>query len=126
MDDTQPVSASTEASPVDNMNPNEIDSEGLTALQKAARDGDEQQVRTLLNIPGIDVNIQSTAEGWYTGFTALQWAAKTGSAECVRLLLSHPGIDVNIRNNRGIVTYSCVLRQDRMSETLTQHSRHPY
>eukprot|EP01125_Pyxidicula_operculata_P005283 TRINITY_DN1900_c0_g1_i2.p1 TRINITY_DN1900_c0_g1~~TRINITY_DN1900_c0_g1_i2.p1 ORF type:complete len:1019 (-),score=200.05 TRINITY_DN1900_c0_g1_i2:680-3736(-) len=66
---------------------------GQTALYCAAREGHEDVVRRLLEIPGMPVNNQESH-----GSTALHAASYGGHANVVSLLLSF-GCDVNIKNN---------------------------
>ena len=64
-------------------------------LYAAARDGDVEKVRLLLEA-GADVN-------WANEFgtTPIHLAAENGHTECVRLLLAAPGIDVNKADYAG-------------------------
>ena len=67
---------------------------GMTALHRAAKCGDDEQMEKLLNILSINVNVQDE-----NGWTPLHFAAYTGHIECVNILLNAQGIDVNINNN---------------------------
>ncbi len=72
-----------------------------TALMIAAGSGWTEVVRLLLNVPGIDVNIEN-----YNAVTVLILAALNGRTEVVRLLLNVPGIDVN---KQGIVGNTALI-----------------
>jgi ankyrin repeat protein len=62
-------------------------------MQAVAR-GHTETAKTLLSIPGIDVN---TIPPW-TGRTPLHYAVSWGNAELVELLISH-GADLHVRDN---------------------------
>jgi len=64
------------------------DEEGVTALMRAARDGERKDTRALLE-QGTDVNAHDLS-----GWTALTYAAAKGDLEIVKALLSK-GADVN-------------------------------
>ena len=65
-----------------------------TPLYIAAEKGNEEIVRQLLEVEGIDVNKAPTS-GYYEGKTPLYIAAVKGNEEIVRQLLEVEGIDVN-------------------------------
>ena len=76
-------------------NPNEKDSSGRTALMKAARSGNDWQVKALLEA-GVDVNAKDN-DGW----TALMYAVRYQEGlDCVQLLLDSKA-DVKAKNNYG-------------------------
>ena len=79
--------------PLSGINPEQYNSE----LYAAARDGDVEKVRLLLEA-GADVNWKNEAERQNT---PLIRAATYGHTECVRLLLATPGIDVNKADKGG-------------------------
>ena len=81
---------------------NKRDSNGETALHRAAKNGDVEQLKKLLNIKGIDVNIQSTSSDNFKGATALLFAARNNKVDCVKLLLSVKDIDVNKKKEDGL------------------------
>jgi ankyrin repeat protein len=64
-----------------------------TALMAAARNGQTAIVRTLLNVPGIEVNHGDT--------TALMWAARYCHIDVVTALLAFPGIQINKQREDG-------------------------
>ncbi len=66
-----------------------------STLCTAARDGDVEKVRLLLEA-GSDVNKADSDSQ-----TPLIWAARNGHAECAQLLLNTPGIDVNKADKNG-------------------------
>jgi uncharacterized protein len=63
-------------------------------IVQAVACGHTETARTLLSIPGIDVNTISPL----TGRTPLHYAVSWGNAELVELLISH-GADLHIRDN---------------------------
>ena len=65
----------------------------MSMLISAARDGDLERVRELLN-DGADPNIINH------GFNALIWASMNGNIKIVELLLNH-GSDLNLQDNEG-------------------------
>ena len=110
--------------PVDpNLPENKLDKEGYAPLHYAARDGNVAEVKRLLAIHGIDVNIKNNG-----GWTALHYAARSGRTECVKLLLAHPDINVNIKNSQDrtpltvakVYEYNARNKQEIMS-LLRQH-----
>ncbi|KAK9511473.1 hypothetical protein O3M35_000121 [Rhynocoris fuscipes] len=78
-----------------NINPNALDSHGLTPLHVAADRCYAPIIKLLLNCNKIDVNIATPEKG----NTALHYAADGGGTECIQLLLNH-GADVNKRNKK--------------------------
>ena len=70
------------------------DHQGQTALHWAARRGDAEMVKLLLN-KGSDPNIQSKA-----GFSALHYASKCGSIGSIEELIEH-GAMHSVRNSMG-------------------------
>jgi ankyrin repeat protein len=83
-----------------NVNMCGLDDEGsdaLSALMVAARDGRTEMVKSLLNVPGIDVNLGSS----HYGKTALMFAAEEGNDDIVALLIktNAEGIDVNAKDH---------------------------
>lgn len=56
----------------------------------------EDELKQLLEIPGINVNLQDN-----TGQTALMYVSSSTNLLAVQLLLAVPGIDVNFKNNNG-------------------------
>ena len=77
---------------------NARDAKGFTALNAAATLGNDETVRFLLTLPGIDVNVPSnTIEGW-GNLSPLFSAASKGFSVVVALLLDFDGVDVNQPN----------------------------
>ena len=110
--------------PVDpNLPENQGGVDGMTPLHYAARDGNVAEVKRLLAIHGIDVDIKNNG-----GWTALHYAARSGRTECVKLLLAHPDINVNVKTNKGetpltvakVHEYNARNKQEIMS-LLRQH-----
>ncbi|ACE05906.1 hypothetical protein Aasi_0501 [Candidatus Amoebophilus asiaticus 5a2] len=63
---------------------------------KAVKHNSEQEVRKLLNVPGLDVNFKNNAH-----FSALHLVALSGNYIIATFLLSQPIIDVNIQDAKG-------------------------
>jgi len=78
--------------------PNSRDSNGLTPLSWAARNGREAVVKLLLATPGVDINSKSTGK-YEGGRTALSFAAEKGHEAVVKLLLAAPGVDINSKDS---------------------------
>ena len=77
-------------------NPNEMDEFNTTLLMKAAKTGNDWQLKALVNA-NADVNLQEN-DGW----TALMYAVRyQGNMDCVNLLLE-AGADVKKTNNYGM------------------------
>jgi len=70
---------------------------GKTALMHASWRWNEDVVRDLLLVPGIDINNQ----GKFDGMTALMLAAEGGNTPNVKILLDNEDIDVNILDAKG-------------------------
>lgn len=67
---------------------------GTHSLLDAAKSGDDKKVQKLLQMEGIDVNVQDE-----TGWTPLHMSASLGHDKCVAVLLTSPDIKVNAREN---------------------------
>ena len=77
-------------------NPNEADEFNRTLLMKAAKTGNDWQIKALVNA-NADVNLKDN-DGW----TALMYAVRyQGNMDCVQLLLN-AGADVKAVNNFGM------------------------
>eukprot|EP01031_Cornospumella_fuschlensis_P034503 gene34503-41775_t len=68
----------------------------FSALMEVSVAGSAGALRSLLTMPGIDVNYRNA-----TGHTGLMMAVGAGKIENVEVLLKHPGIDVNIVDLTG-------------------------
>ncbi|KAH6915538.1 hypothetical protein BKA70DRAFT_1557799 [Coprinopsis sp. MPI-PUGE-AT-0042] len=84
------------------INVNAADEKGWTALMHAARHGDEEIVKLLVEA-GADPNVVSIPAGvngpdgdYKNGWTSLIVAARKGRTRIVKQLLEAPGIDVNV------------------------------
>ena len=86
---------------------NAQDSDGDTALLRAALMGNADAAELLLEHPDIDPNARDAA----FGATALMWACLHGRVEVVKLLLEHPDIDVNIKNHAGATALTISQRR---------------
>lgn len=73
---------------------------GQTPLIHAISRGDENLVKYLLKVPGIDVNIQDRAK-----LTPFMWAAAWNRENIAKLLLEVPGIKLNAKNKHGETAY---------------------
>lgn len=73
-----------------------VDECGLTALSKAARDGQVKMASLLLQ-SARTVNVNSRS---HVGRTPLSYAAEEGREGVFKLLLHHPDVDVNLRDNK--------------------------
>ena len=76
--------------------PDILQSQQVQKLIESAKDGNIEQVRKLLKIPGIDVNQADS-----NGNTALMWAAANGRQEVVKELLQNKKVDVNQADSNG-------------------------
>jgi len=71
-------------------------STGDTALMKSCFKGHSKCTKMLLDVPNIDVNIQSNE-----GVTALMLAADNNRIECLDLLLKLPHLNCNLQSSSG-------------------------
>ncbi len=65
-------------------------------LIQSAKNRNIEQIRKLLKMPLIDVNVADN-----DGYTALVWAARNGRVEIVKELLKNEKVDVNAADNDG-------------------------
>ena len=79
-----------------NLDVNQVDYDGWTALMFAADNNHLDVVTSLLNHPGIDVNVQNRYND-----TALHWAVAKNHPAIVSQLLSDDNINVNLKGNHG-------------------------
>ena len=102
--------------PIDN--PDLADSFGATLLMKAARSGNDWQVKALLEA-GAKVNLKDN-DGW----TALMYAVRYQEGlECVQLLLD-AGADVKVKNNYGssaLILASCYNNNPDILKKILSH-----
>ena len=80
---------------------NKEDEDGMAPLHRAADNDDIKQMKKLLAIPGIDVNVQirsGNEERW----TPLHYAARHGHTKCIKLLLQHADVNVNAQTAYGV------------------------
>ncbi len=69
---------------------------GLTALTSAIITGDVELVKTLLTIPGVDLNSKDIH-----GTTPLMYAVSQGQDDIINVLLEDKRVDINARNKYG-------------------------
>ena len=69
---------------------------GFTPLIVACAEGQEDCVRHLLGVAGVNVNAQNLQ-----GESALLWASRCGQAACVRMLAQEEDVDLNCPGNNG-------------------------
>ena len=86
--------------------------DGLTALMRAARDGERNNVKALLE-QGVDVNVRDT--GSFTGgWSALTYAAANGDLEIVKALVSN-GAEVDSVDESGATPLMAAAQYDNAS-----------
>ena len=73
-------------------------------LINAARDGNEEEVKRILQLPETEINSRDSQ-----GKTALIWAAYTGNEEIVQLLLEKFA-DVKVKANDGSTALLLAIR----------------
>ena len=73
-------------------------------LINAARDGNEKEVKRILQLPETEINSKDSQ-----GKTALIWAAYTGNEEIVQLLLEKFA-DVKVKANDGSTALLFAIR----------------
>lgn len=76
-----------------------------TPLHYAAVCGNHRAVKSLIDVPGVDINASDTA-----GWTPLHVAAHQGSSEVVRLLLK-AGCDVNRSTSTGYTSLHLAVKE---------------
>ena len=94
-------------------NPDETDAQGVSLLMKAARLGNEWQVKRLLE-SGADSNLKDK-DGW----TALMYAVRYNEGlECVELLIQS-GTNVKLTNNYGLTALSIAATYNNNPQILS-------
>ena len=95
-------------------NPDEKDLFGRTQLMKAAKSGNEWQIKRLLE-SGANINLKDN-DGW----TALMYAVRYNEGlECVELLLD-AGADIKITNNYGLTAIALAASYNNNPKILTR------
>lgn len=95
-------------------NPDEADLFGRTLLMKAAKSGNEWQIKRLLE-SGAKINLKDN-DGW----TALMYAVRYNEGlECVELLLDS-GADIKITNNYGLAALALAASYNNNPKILTK------
>lgn len=77
----------------------EKDSDGMTPLHHAAKEG---RVDTIQALCGLGCNVQATDKG---GLIPLHWAAMNGHFEAVKCLVGYDSSTVMTKNNDGVTPY---------------------
>ena len=80
------------------------DENGLGVIHWAADRGNKDIVKMLLNIKGLDVNLQDN-----DGQTALHYACSCSHIEVVKLLTDCPNVDRTIRDNDHLLPEDTVI-----------------
>lgn len=87
--------------------------EGVTALMRAARDGERKNVKALLE-QGVDVNARDPG-GWGSGgWSALTYAAAKGDLEIVKALVSK-GAEINAMDEAGSTPLMAAVQYHNVS-----------
>jgi ankyrin repeat protein len=81
---------------------------GMTGLSQAAKNGHENVVQLLLQIPGIDVNLRCKS-----GMNPLLLATRRSQWNVVDLLLKEKTTDVNIRDESGWTSLMIASRKGK-------------
>jgi len=108
-----------------NVNERRAENAGMAPLHMAVAMGHIEIVKTLLTVPGIDINIQINRDdvsGWL-GQTSLFRAAYNAQADIVDLLLSQPKIDVNKENDSGDTALGWAYRNGPLGSRITSALR---
>lgn len=109
---------------------NSKDKQGFTVLMKAAQLRKIDLIKILINIPGIDVNLQNEL-----GDTALHLAVKRGEVaqeeveenriEIIELLLNAPAIKIDIENEDGQKPINEAIKFSDSAVVSLLHSKKP-
>ncbi|KAH6902875.1 ankyrin repeat-containing domain protein [Coprinopsis sp. MPI-PUGE-AT-0042] len=83
---------------------------GRSALSLAACKPDVGMIGLLLNLEGVDPNLQDE-----DGNTALMLAASEGLRNTVKVLLRDPRIDIHMRNKKGETALHCAIPKEFFS-----------
>ncbi len=89
-------------------------------LHVASREGLLKYVTYLLSVPGIQVNLGASIDGW----TALLLASIYGHVAVVHVLLQHTAMDVNIKSTSGVTALHVACREDK-PQVVAELLRHP-
>jgi TonB family protein len=84
------------------------DEDGLTALMRAARDGEKKDLETLIK-HGVDINARDKF-----GWTALIYASANGESSNIKALLA-ANADVNARDENGYTALMAAVQYNRGS-----------
>lgn len=95
---------------IDKIDVNISDSHGKSALILAARDGHEEIVKLLLQVPNINVNARNIRLE-----TPLMLAALFGRENIVKLLLAMPDININAENNMKSTALMAAAKSDKQN-----------
>lgn len=114
LQDVEEIEETTEVEYAAIKNPDETDLSGRTLLMKAAKAGNEWQVKRLLEA-GADINLKDN-DGW----TALMYTVRYNEGlECVELLLN-AGADIKVANNYGLTAIALAANYNNNPKILTK------
>ncbi len=114
LQDVEEIEENTEVEYAAIKNPDETDLSGRTLLMKAAKAGNEWQVKRLLEA-GADINLKDN-DGW----TALMYTVRYNEGlECVELLLN-AGADIKAANNYGLTAIALAANYNNNPKILTK------
>jgi hypothetical protein len=102
-------------------NVNAVSNGGTTALMKAAIWNHLDMVVSLMNHPGIDVNVQSCR---YYNNTALHYAVRNNRPAIVAQLLSDDSVDISLKDNKWNYTplkFAIRWRRPECEKILREH-----
>jgi len=99
-------------------NVNAVDNDGTTALMFAAGNNHLDMVVSLMNHPGIDVNLQDLLN-----YTALQWAVSNNRPAMVAQLVSDDRVDTSLKEKHNYTPLKLAIRfgKDECAKILRKH-----
>jgi len=105
----------------------QLDGHGNTALHITAFNGDHQKLDTLLNVPGIKLNILNK-HGLTPLFISIRQPMIEFHKKSIQQLLIKNGADINIGDSRGFTALheACLLGNLGLIELLLKNRAHVY